>query len=65
MNGMQLYDSVKGVEPECRGIFVIALGIAQELISILLDLKESCYKKAHRQKRIYSNCQKSTAQSEQ
>lgn len=40
MNGLELYNSLKAINRNVRVIFVIALDIAQELISILPGLKE-------------------------
>jgi CheY-like chemotaxis protein/predicted transcriptional regulator len=35
INGLQLYQSIKAINPECRAIFVSALDAAREVISIL------------------------------
>ena len=40
VNGLQLYNSLKAINRNVRVIFVTALDIAQELISILLGFKE-------------------------
>jgi hypothetical protein len=40
VNGLQLYNSLKAINRNLRVIFVTALDIAQELISILLGFKE-------------------------
>jgi CheY-like chemotaxis protein len=40
MNGLELYNSLKAINRNVRIIFVTALDIAQELVSILPGLKE-------------------------
>lgn len=40
MNGLELYNSLKAINRNVRVIFVTALDMAQELISILPGLKE-------------------------
>jgi len=39
MNGLQLYQSIKAINPECRAIFVSALDAAKEVVSILPGTK--------------------------
>ena len=40
MNGLELYNRLKAINRNVRVIFVTALDIAQELVSILPGLKE-------------------------
>ena len=40
MNGLQLYNSLKAINKNVRVIFVTALDVAQELVSILPGLNE-------------------------
>src|SRR5215208_350743 len=39
INGLQLYQSIKAVNPECRAIFVSCLDIAREAVSILPGIR--------------------------
>jgi CheY-like chemotaxis protein/predicted transcriptional regulator len=39
INGLQLYQSAKAINPECKTIFVSALDSAKEVVSILLEAK--------------------------
>jgi DNA-binding NtrC family response regulator len=39
INGLQLYQSVKAINPECKAIFVSALDSAREVVSILLEAR--------------------------
>jgi CheY-like chemotaxis protein/predicted transcriptional regulator len=39
INGLQLYQSIKAINPECRAIFVSCLDAAREVVSILPGMK--------------------------
>jgi two-component SAPR family response regulator len=39
INGLQLYQSIKAINPECKAIFVSALDAAREIASILPGTK--------------------------
>ena len=39
INGLQLYQSIKAINPECKAIFVSALDAATEVVSILPGTK--------------------------
>jgi two-component system, OmpR family, response regulator ChvI len=66
MNGLQLYNSLKAINRNVRVIFVTALDIAQELISILPGLKEKdVIRKPISRSEFIQIVEKSTAQSEQ
>lgn len=39
LNGLQLYQSIKAINPECKAIFVSALDAAREVVSILPGMK--------------------------
>jgi CheY-like chemotaxis protein/predicted transcriptional regulator len=39
INGLQLYQSLKAINPECKAIFVSALDIAREVVSILPGMR--------------------------
>lgn len=39
INGLQLYQSIKAINPECKAIFVSALDAAREIVSILPGTK--------------------------
>ena len=39
INGLQLYQSIKAINPECRAIFVSCLDSAREVVSILPGIR--------------------------
>lgn len=66
MNGLQLYNSLKAINRNVRVIFVTALDIAQELISVMPGLKEKdVIRKPISRNEFIQIVEKSTAQSEQ
>ena len=66
MNGLELYNSLKAINRNVRVIFVTALDIAQELISILPGLKEKdVIRKPISRSEFIKIVEKSTIQSEQ
>jgi len=66
MNGLELYNSLKAINRNVRVIFVTALDIAQELISILPGLKEKdVVRKPISRSEFIKIVEKSTTQSEQ
>jgi two-component system, OmpR family, response regulator ChvI len=66
MNGLELYNSLKAINRNVRVIFVTALDIAQELISILPGLKEKdVIRKLISRSEFIKIVEKSTTQPEQ
>lgn len=66
MNGLELYNRLKAINRNVRVIFVTALDIAQELISILPGLKEKdVIRKPISRSEFIEIVEKSTIQSEQ
>jgi CheY-like chemotaxis protein len=66
MNGLELYNRLKAINRNVRVIFVTALDIAQELISILPGLKEKdVIRKPISRSEFIEIIEKSTTQSEQ
>jgi CheY-like chemotaxis protein len=66
MNGLELYNRLKAINRNVRVIFVTALDIAQELISILPGLKEKdVIRKPISRSEFIEIVKKSTIQSEQ
>lgn len=66
MNGIELYNRLKAINRNVRVIFVTALDIAQELISILPGLKEKeVIRKPISRSEFVKIVEKSTTQSEQ
>jgi CheY-like chemotaxis protein len=66
MNRLELYNSPKAINRNVRVIFVTALDIAQELISILSGLKEKdVIRKPISRSEFIKIVEKSTTQSEQ
>ena len=39
INGLQLYQSIRAINPECKAIFVSALDAAKEVVSVLPGMK--------------------------
>ena len=61
INGLQLYGSIKAINPDCRAIFVSCLDIAREVVSILPGTRpQDIMHKPGKQGAIYNCCENSS-----